>query len=174
MRASQQDGLTPQHQLENFLLTNRSPLHVTTNVAPCDLFLGRRIHTQLDLVKPNLEHRVWDKQADQKQQHDQLVRLRELTIRQQVIVRNMRPGPSWVQGEIKQQLGPLTFLVSVAYGQTWKRHVDHLRDGTAAPMAPGLTVIGVILTAQKRLLFHGDSVGNSTLSAKLTNAQYRT
>ena len=143
-------------------------------MAPCDLFLGRCIRTQLDLVKPNLERRVWDKQADQKQQHDQLVRLREFTIRQQVMVRNMRPGPSWVQGEIKQQLGPLTFLVSVDYGQTWKCHVDHLRDGTAAPMAPGLTVIGVILTAQKRLQFHGDSVGNSTLSAKLTNAQYRT
>ena len=50
MRASQQDGLTPQHQLENFLLTYLSTPHATTNVAPCDLFLGRRIRTQLDLV----------------------------------------------------------------------------------------------------------------------------
>ena len=127
MRASQQDGLTPQHRLENFLLTYRSTPHATTNVAPCDLFLGRRIRTRLDLVKPNLERRVCEKQANQKQQHDQHVRLREFTIGQQVMVRNMGPGPSWVPGEIKQQLSPLTFLVSVADGQTWKRHVDHLR-----------------------------------------------
>ena len=99
MRASQQDGLTPQHRLENFLLTYRSTPHATTNVAPCDLFLGRRIRTRLDLVKPNLERRVCEKQADQKQQHDQHVRLREFTIGQQVMVRNMRPGPSWVPGE---------------------------------------------------------------------------
>ena len=53
MPPSQQDGLTSQHQSENFLLTYRSTPHATTNVAPCDLFLGRHIRTRLDLVKPN-------------------------------------------------------------------------------------------------------------------------
>ena len=80
MRACQQDGLTPQHQLEDFLFTYRSTPHATTNVAPCDLFLGRRIHSRLDLIKLNLEHNVCEKQAEQKQQHDQHVCLRELTI----------------------------------------------------------------------------------------------
>ena len=29
-------------------------------------------------------------------------------------------------GKITQQLGPLTYVVRVADGQTWKRHVDQL------------------------------------------------
>lgn len=128
MRASQQDGLTPSHRLENFLLTYRSTPHATTNVAPCDLFLGRRIRTRLDLVKPNLERKVYERQAGQKQQHDQHARLREFTTGQSVWVRNLRPGPSWVPGKIEQQLGPLTFAVSVADGQKWERNVDHLRE----------------------------------------------
>ena len=31
-------------------------------------------------------------------------------------------------GKITQQLGPLTYVVGVADGQTWKRHADHLRN----------------------------------------------
>ena len=45
MCACQQDGLTPQHQLEIFLLIYCSTPNATSNVAPCDLFLGRRIRT---------------------------------------------------------------------------------------------------------------------------------
>ena len=39
----------------------------------------------------------------------------------------VRPGPAWIAAEITKRLGPVTFLVHVRDGQTWKHHVDHLK-----------------------------------------------
>ena len=66
MKAGWNDGLTPQHRLEKFLLTYHSTPHATTGVAPCSLFLGQTIRMRFDLVKPNVEERVLQKQAMQK------------------------------------------------------------------------------------------------------------
>ena len=135
MRASGSDGRTPQHRLENFLLTYRATPHATTGVAPCTLFIGRSMRTRLDLLKPNLEQRVTDKQAAQKSQHDQHSRQRYFIVGQRVMAKNLRPGPAWVPGTITEQLGPLTFRVRVQNGQMWKRHMDHLK----ASGDPGLS-----------------------------------
>jgi len=43
------------------------------------------------------------------------------------MVKNLRPGPALIAAEISKYLGPVTFLVRVRDGQTWKRHVDHLK-----------------------------------------------
>ena len=43
------------------------------------------------------------------------------------MVRNLRPGPTWIPGTIVEQSGPLSYIVSVLEGTHWKRHVDHLR-----------------------------------------------
>lgn len=56
MKAS--DKETVALQLANFLLTYRSTLHSTTNVAPCILFLQQELHT------------CCDKQAEQVANHD--------------------------------------------------------------------------------------------------------
>ena len=45
MKASRYEGLTLQHRLQNFLLTYRSTPHSTTNQAPCELFLGRKVRS---------------------------------------------------------------------------------------------------------------------------------
>ena len=37
-------------------------------------------------------------------------------------------GSEFLTGEIVRQLGPLTYLVDVAEGCLWKRHVDHVKD----------------------------------------------
>jgi transposase InsO family protein len=70
MTAGNRDGRTTQHRLENFLLSYRTVPHATTKVAPCTLFLGRSIRTRFDLLKPNLERQVCEKQAAQKLHHD--------------------------------------------------------------------------------------------------------
>jgi hypothetical protein len=127
MTAGNRDGRTTQHRLENFLLSYRTVPHATTKVAPCTLFLGRSIRTRFDLLKPNLERQVCEKQAAQKLHHDKHVRQRDFVIGQQVMARNLRQGPAWVPGRITEQLGPVTFVVSVNNGQTWKRHIDHLK-----------------------------------------------
>ena len=43
------------------------------------------------------------------------------------MVRNLRPGDKWVPGTIIERTG-LLYVVQVAEGQTWKHHVDHLRQ----------------------------------------------
>ncbi len=81
--------------LENFLLTYRTTPHSSTGVTPASLFLGRSLRTRLDLMRPELEKIVSDKQAVQKRQHDQHARRRVLHIGQHIIVKNLRPEPPW-------------------------------------------------------------------------------
>ena len=127
MKAGKHDGQTQQHQLENFLFTYCTTPHATTGVTPCSLFLGRDLRTKLTLIQPDVERRVREKQAAQKHQHDQHARERSFAIGQKVMVKNLRPGPAWIPEEITKQLGPVTFSVLIRDGQTWKRHVDHLK-----------------------------------------------
>ena len=61
MKAGRNDGWSI--QLENFLLSYRTTPHTTTNTSPSSLFLGRSIRTRLDLIQPNIERCVVEKQA---------------------------------------------------------------------------------------------------------------
>ena len=72
----------------NLLLMYGSTLYSTTNVAPCSLFLKAQVRMLLDLLRPSVEEEVTSKQADQKLQHDQHSKARELFLGQRVLVRN--------------------------------------------------------------------------------------
>ena len=124
MKAGQRDGLTPQHRLQNFLLTYRSTPHATTGEIPAFLFLRRQVRTRFDLLRPSLEQKVSNKQADQKQQHDQHVRLREFVPGDKVLAKNRS---EWIPAVVLQKLGPLTYLIDVGQGRTWRRHIDLLK-----------------------------------------------
>ena len=41
--------------------------------------------------------------------------------------------PCWLLGIIVEQRGPLSYLVQVANGVVWRRHVDHLRKTIDSP-----------------------------------------
>ena len=126
MKASRYEGLTLQHRLQNFLLTYRSTSHSTTNQAPCELFLGRKVRTRLDLLRHNVEDHVFHRQAQQKDMH---ARPREFQLGSKVMVKGRRPGlASWIPGKITQKSGPLTYVVDVQGGRAWKCHVDQLKE----------------------------------------------
>ena len=72
-KKAEKDGLPFSQFLASFLLTYPTTLHATTNVAPCVLFLGRSVRTRLDMLRPDPSVVVVDKQAQQKQRHDQRV-----------------------------------------------------------------------------------------------------
>ena len=41
---------------------------------------------------------------------------------------NFQGNPKWIATVVENQLGPLTFVVRLKDGRTWKRHQDHLRE----------------------------------------------
>ena len=127
MKASKHDHLPLSHRLQNFLFTYRTTPHATTKESPCTLFMGRSLRTRLDLLKPRLQDTVLRKQQVQKSQHDQHARERVMEVGNTVMVRNLRPGEAWVPGVIVKRLGPVSYLVDVGEGRTWKRHIDHLK-----------------------------------------------
>ena len=84
---------------------------------------GLKIHTRLDLLKPNLEEEILDKQ-------DQMVirspdREKQFVEGQNVLVRNCRTKRKWTIGCIGKQIGDKHYLEKVD-DATWKRHVDQL------------------------------------------------
>ena len=80
MKALRNSSLTQTHRLYNFLLTYRTTPHATTNEPPCQLFMGRMLHTHWTLLKPDLEQTVVTKQANQKDNHDKHAKPRELCV----------------------------------------------------------------------------------------------
>ena len=112
----------------------------TTGVAPSSLFLGRDIQTRMHLLSPQLESRVVQKQADQKASYDQRSQTPEFHVGQEVTVRNLQPGSKYVPEVIVERLGPLSYLVSVQDGVTWRRHVDHIKPLAPSDKPPDSTV----------------------------------
>ena len=158
---------TISHRLTNLLLTYCTTPHPTTNIAPCTLFLQRQLWTQFHLLQPDCKQKVNEKQAEQVASHNQHAKKRNFVIGQEVVARSLLPGLKWVLGVIIQQLGPLTFLVQVESGATWRRHIDHLRarNGSDAPQP-------TITPDTDTDVFIPESFGTATQdSTPITNAE---
>ena len=50
------------YNVNNFLLTYRVTAHATTDVAPSQLLMGRKLRTRLDLIHPRVKENVNDYQ----------------------------------------------------------------------------------------------------------------
>ena len=118
---------TLQHKLDRFLLAYRSAPHATTELSPAQLLLGRNVKTRLDLIKPDVSRKVNKKLL---QPNDRTLKFFDQN--QNVWVRNYRRGPKWVRGTVIEQTGPVLYKVKVN-DQTWKRHVEQLRDSNLCP-----------------------------------------
>ena len=173
MRATEKDGHSLSHRLANFLLTYRTTPHVTTNVAPCTLFLQRQLRMRFHLLQPNCEQKVNEKQAEQVASHNQYAKKRNFVIGQEVMARNLLPGSNWVPGVIIQQLGPLTFLIQVESGVMWRRHIDHLRAHNGSDAAqPTVTPSTIESRDTDTDVFIPESSGTATQgSTPITNAE---
>ena len=101
MKASEKQGHSLSHCLANFLLTYRSTPHSTTGVTPCKLFLQRDICTRFDLLRPDYERKVCEKQAKQVAHHNQHAKMRQFHVGQKVMVKDMRPTDTkWIPGVV--------------------------------------------------------------------------
>lgn len=116
-----------QNNLSKFLLTYRSTPHGVTGRSPGRLFLKRELRTKFDLLRPNIEERVQNNQADQEATYNKRSKFREFREGQNVMVRNYREGTPWVIGKVKKRLGRLLYEV-VVEGKEWRRHVDQITE----------------------------------------------
>ena len=87
----------------------------------------------LVIVDADLGVAVSQKQARQKKNHDLHSHSRDFHVGERVLVRNMRP--------IVEHRGPLSYLVQVANGVVWRRHVDHLRQTIDSPQEEEETAV---------------------------------
>jgi transposase InsO family protein len=76
-------------RLSRFLLTYRVTPHSTTGVSPCELLQGRKLRTQLDLLRPDRAAMVTAKQMAQKDYHDRTARERSFTVGESVKIRDV-------------------------------------------------------------------------------------
>ncbi|XP_040070861.1 uncharacterized protein LOC115320361 [Ixodes scapularis] len=114
-------------KLQTFLQSYRNTAHATTNESPANLFLGRRLRSRLDVVKPSVGERVARKQFLQtasRRGHD-----RDFAVGDHVLIRNYCGKPKWVPGVILAQHGPVSYQVRATTSRgsfTWRRHKDQL------------------------------------------------
>ena len=97
----------------------------TTSRTPAELFLNRRLRMRLDLIRPDLGRKVFDKQSDQKTRQDKSSREREFALGEQVLVQNFQGEPRWLSGTITEQTGPVCYKVLVG-DQLWKHHINQM------------------------------------------------
>ena len=140
LQTSAKDGYSLNHRIANFLLSYRTTPHTTTGVTPASLFVGRELRTKLDLLKPDINRRVCEKQARQKEDHDKRVIYRSFTAGEKVMVKNFRSGDNWLPATVTQQNGPLSYTVCTSDGQIWKHHVDHIKSLGSQPVRNEFTL----------------------------------
>ena len=115
-------------QLSRFLFHYRITPHSTTGVSPAELLLRRKPRSILNLLQPDVGHRVRSNQARQKFGHDKHAKARQFMVDDSVFIRNFSTtGPTWLPGTIIETRGPLTFYIQLGDGRVCRRHIDHIR-----------------------------------------------
>ena len=118
---------TVRDRIARLLFQYRITPHTTTGMSPAEMLMGRKLRSRLDLLKPNLEQRVTEKQRRQQFDHDKRSRIRQFSEGEKVFARNFGRGETWLSGHITESSGPVSFQVKLQDGRTIRRHQDQLR-----------------------------------------------
>ena len=124
--------------LSRVLFSYRTTPSSVTGQTPAELFLNRRPRTRLDLLRPDLGQKVFEKQIDQKAIFDRPSKECHFSIGEEVLVQNFRGEPKWIEGTVAERTGPVSYRVIVG-DQIWKRNVDQIREKTHANRDPERT-----------------------------------
>ena len=111
-------------KLAKFLLAYRNTPHSVTGQTPANLFMMRTLRSRLDMLKPDVSKRIYNKQL--KQLGGRQTKLREFEPGQLVLARNYMTGPKWVQGTVVSRSGHLSYQVKGGPDMIWRRHIDQL------------------------------------------------
>ncbi|XP_045765544.1 uncharacterized protein K02A2.6-like [Maniola jurtina] len=111
--------------VNTFLLHYRNTEHCTTGVSPASLMLGRRLRTKLDMIRPDKENRVRERQEKQKESRGGVERTLEPG--EEVWLRQYAGQQKWVPGRVSLKLGTTDYRVVDDIGKESHRHIDQLR-----------------------------------------------
>ena len=108
-------GGTVHTRLSRFFLAYRSTPQTTTGVTPAELLLNHRLRTRLDLIRPELRHRVETHQEAQKVHHDNTKKARQFAVGDNVLGKNFSPGPKWKKAHIESRTGPTRLSMKMGW-----------------------------------------------------------
>ncbi|XP_033739278.1 uncharacterized protein K02A2.6-like [Pecten maximus] len=123
MKSLVQSDSSLNQKLASFLLSYRTTPHSLTKTPPSELFLGRKLRTRLDIMRPDLSGKTQQKTTPTES------KTRLFEIGDIVITRDYHGNPrkpSWIKGIVIRKLGPMTYTIQVD-NLIWKRHVDQIR-----------------------------------------------
>ena len=89
---------------------------------------GRQLRTRLDLVKPNVEQRVEEKQAKQKERHDKRAKPHAFQVDNKVFVKNTLGNRRWIPVTVTAVTGLVSYHVKLDSGRVRKCHRDQLHS----------------------------------------------
>ena len=114
-------------RLSRFLFKYRLTPHSSTGVSPAELMFGRKLRSQLDLVKPDLGRKVRQTQDRQSKGHDTHAKPRSFAVGDTVYTRNYAQGPKWLPGTVVEIEGLVLLHIKLSDGRILRRHIDQVR-----------------------------------------------
>lgn len=104
--------------LSKMLMQYRSMPHALTNKSPAEMFIGRKLSTRLDLIRPIREEKCIEKSKLS----------RYLLCGERVACRNYSTEGKWKFGKVKEKLGKLHYKILLDDGRSWTRHINQIRS----------------------------------------------
>ena len=134
LRSMKCTSSTVEYSLSKFLLHYRKTPHSITKQSPSKLMFGREIKSRLDLITPQIVHKVPKRE---------LQVIRKFIVKDRVAVRDYSQKGKWKFGTIIKRLGELHYLVELDTGLVWRRHVNQLiKIGAQTPRMVGFATVG--------------------------------
>ena len=119
---------TIQDRLSHVLFYNHITPQTTTGLSPAELLQNRHLRSRLDLIRPDVEARVVQKQFAQQSYANSRSRNRSFSVGEPVYMRNFSNGPRWIPGTICLPVGDVSYDVVLDDGRCFRRHLDHIRE----------------------------------------------
>ena len=117
-------------RLSRFLFRYRSMPHSVTQRSPAEMLFGRRMRTQLDLLRQDGRRgEVEAYQARQKIRYDEKAQARTFDVGDPVymfVLPQPAAGPKWLPGVVRQADG-CSCWIELFDGRSFRRHFDHVR-----------------------------------------------
>jgi len=122
MKSSKKDCGSIQTRLSKFIFTYRSTPHATTNETHAMLFLGRRLMSIFDLLRPLLRPNTSERVKNQQQKMSSMrpSNTRVLQSGQSVMIKDYRGQKIWLSGIVVERTGLVSYRVKVAPGIAWR------------------------------------------------------